>query len=149
MIRKTIFLAIILLSLNRSFGQSPGWDWITKAGGTGNDEALSVTSDKNGNIIVAGYFSGSITFGTTTLSSSGAYDFFITKYNSIGNVLWAKKGGGSLNDQINSLTTDPWGNIIVTGAFQSSTMTIDTLILSNSGSWDTFVARFDPQGNVL
>lgn len=148
MTRKTILLVTLLSFLNISYGQSPAWDWITKAGGMGEDEALSTTSDNNGDLIVAGYFNGSITFGTTTLISSGASDFFITKYDSTGIVLWAKKGGGALNEQITSITTDPWGNIIVTGAFQSPTVTIGAQTLSNSGSWDAFVAKFDPQGNA-
>lgn len=134
--------------LNILLGQAPAWDWVTKAGGTGDDAALSTTSDIDGAIIVAGYFSGSITFGTYSLSSFGVFDFFIAKYDSTGNVLWAKSGGGPLSDQISSITTDPWGNILVTGAFQSPTLTIDTLTLLNSGSWDAFAAKFDPQGNI-
>ncbi|HYG50046.1 MAG TPA: hypothetical protein VD905_04040 [Flavobacteriales bacterium] len=39
-------------------------------GGAGNDEALDITNDLAGNHIVTGYFTQSVAFGSTTLTTA-------------------------------------------------------------------------------
>lgn len=45
--------------------------WAQSSGGTSIQGAQSVASDASGNVYVTGYFSGSIAFGTTTLTVVG------------------------------------------------------------------------------
>ena len=63
--------------------------------------------------------------------------------------IWAKRGGGNVNDFSNSIATDPAGNVIVCGLFNSPTMTIGSTTLTNNGLYDMFVAKYDPLGNPL
>ncbi|MBI3500342.1 MAG: T9SS type A sorting domain-containing protein [Bacteroidetes bacterium] len=127
--------------------------WAKSAGGTNNDEGLSCSTDASGNIIATGYFgSSSITFGTTTLindTTSGVPDMFIVKYDSSGNVLWAKSAGGTSDDEGLGCSTDASGNIIVTGRFLSSSMTLGTTVLTSTGNGDMFIVKYDSSGNVL
>ena len=126
--------------------------WAKSAGGNGSDDGLSVATDASGNVYVTGYFTSStITFGTTTLTNAGggSNDMFIVKYNAAGNVLWAKREGGTSHEIGFSVTTDASGNVYVTGEFRSATITFGTTTLTNAGGGDIFIAKYDAAGNVL
>jgi hypothetical protein len=55
-------------------------------------------SDTLGNIYVIGNFSGSISFGATTLTSAGGVDIFIAKYLPNETLSWVIKIGGTLDE---------------------------------------------------
>ena len=61
--------------------------WVTQAGGTDVDVGEAVTSLRDGNSIVTGYFSGTATFGNTTLTSAGLNDIFVAALDANGNWL--------------------------------------------------------------
>ncbi len=64
--------------------------WAKGAGGAGIEGITSLTIDAGNNIYIGGYFqSPTISFGSFTLSNSGANNMFIAKYNSSGSALWA------------------------------------------------------------
>ena len=126
------------------FAQSPAFLWAQRAGGTDSDYGYSCSTDASGNIFVTGYFySPSITFGTTTLTnaSAGNNDMFIVKYDSNGNVLWAKSAGGTSNDMGKSCSTDANGNVFVTGYFDSPSITFGSTTLTNAGGDDMFIVK--------
>ena len=124
------------------------WLWAKKAGGTSEDNGLSITFDANGNSYVTGYFESSATFGTTTLTSNQYEDIFVAKLDSNGNWLWAKQAGGINDDYGWSISVDDNGNSYVTGYFGSSA-TFGTATLTSSGGSDIFVAKMDSNGNWL
>jgi hypothetical protein len=127
--------------------------WAKSADGIGDDYGKAISTDASGNILVTGGFnSPNITFGTTTLTNGGGNDIFMVKYDPSGNVLWAKSAGGTGNDWGEDISRDASGNIVVTGGFESPTITFDTTTLTNSstvGTWDVFVVKYDTSGNVL
>ncbi len=126
--------------------------WAKSAGGTTNDYSASVATDASGNVFIAGYFqSPTITFDTTTLINAGNTDIFISKYDALGNVLWAKSAGGTDADFPHSVTTDVSGNIFITGSFSSATITFGTTTLNNfvSGNQDIFLAKLEPNTNSV
>jgi len=126
--------------------------WAKREGGTSDDVGLSVATDASGNVYVTGYFTSStITFGTTTLTNAGggSNDMFIVKYDAAGNVLWAKREGGTSHEIGFSVTTDASGNVYVTGEFISATITFGTTTLTNAGGGDIFIAKYDAAGTVL
>lgn len=129
--------------------------WAKSAGGTGNDQAYAVCTDRLGNVFIAGYFnSPSITFGSFTLnrSSSLAYSSaFIVKYDANGNVLWAKSAGAQPKDVVAySVSADATGNTFITGYFESPTVAFGSYTLTNAGAGaNIFIAKYDVNGNVL
>jgi len=126
--------------------------WAKSAGGSGDDLAYSVATDALGNVYMAGSFNSvTITFGSTTLTNAGSpyNDIFIVKYDTSGNVLWAKSAGGSSSEEARSVTADATGNFYVVGDYQSSSITFGSTTLTNVGSSDMFVVKYDASGNVL
>ena len=148
-IHKLLFLSIlVLISGSLLYAQSPDWLWAKGAGGTGEDICYSVARDNSGNYYVAGSFSGRVSFGNTTLSSSGNRDIFVGKLNADGNWLWAKKAGGTYNDIASAIAVDSAGNAYITGYFASTTLTFiaGAITLSRSGGNDLFVAKISSNG---
>jgi len=78
--------------------------------------------------------------------------FFVVgliSYLSAQSALWADSYGGNQTDQSNSVVTDAVGNVYITGTFESATLTIGAITLTNTGGKDMFVAKFDPSGNPI
>ncbi|MCX6244164.1 MAG: SBBP repeat-containing protein [Bacteroidetes bacterium] len=124
--------------------------WAKSAGGGGNDYAYAVAVDVSGNAYVTGFFkSPAITFGSTTLTNTGSEDFFLTKYDANGNVLWAKCAVGTAPDGGYTVAVDASGNPYVAGWFDSPTITFGTITLTNVGNNDMFLVKYDANGNVL
>ena len=130
--------------------------WAKSAGGNDYDLGNSITTDVSGNVFVTGTFkSDTIAFGTTVLTNAdntGLYeDIFIAKYDTNGNLIWAKSAGGTTADVSNSVATDTSGNIIITGYFHSPAITFGSTTLTNTTSLyeDVFIVKYDPSGNVI
>lgn len=124
--------------------------WAKNEGGTTWDYAHNTTTDSHRNVYVTGYYaSSSITFGTYTLTNTGVYDMFIVKYDSTGNVLWAKSEGGTGDDEIWSTTSDAADNLYITGFYSSPSITFGSTLLNNAGNEDAFIVKYNASGNVL
>jgi hypothetical protein len=130
--------------------------WAKKAEGTSDmDFAYSVAADAQGNAYITGSFSDSlIIFGSTTLTNTNPYNqnVFLVKYDTYGNVLWAKCAGsmGSYDDQANSVAVDTSGNVYITGYFDSPILTFDfDTLIRGAGAHNIFLAKYDKNGNVL
>jgi hypothetical protein len=62
---------------------------------------------------------------------------------------WAKSSGGLNNDQGRAVCTDPSGNVIVAGGYAAPSMQIGTVTINSLGSGDIYLAKYDPNGNVI
>jgi len=121
--------------------------WAKKAGGARSDYAYAVSSDPSGNTYVAGEFEGTANIGGIALSDPRWSDF-IAKYDRDGNVHWAKKAGGNLDNNYGcGVAVDPSGNAYLTGAFSDSGVFGGITLLATNQ--DVFVAKYDPLGQVL
>lgn len=128
--------------------------WAKSFGSKDEDELESVAADENGNIYLTGVYNGpSISFDTITLnhSAGSGLDFFITKMDSSGNVLWAKSFGSNGNDKVWALAIDPSSNggVYAAGEFDSDSIKIGQIILLNNGTIKLFLAKLDLNGNVV
>mgnify|MGYP003672612551 FL=1 len=130
--------------------------WAKKFGGNSDDRSAGVDVDESGNVYTTGFFGGTADFNTGTssfnLSSSGGLDIFISKLDSLGDFIWARKLGGSSNDRGASIYLDEDKNVYTTGIFRG---TVDfnpgttTFNLSSSGNDDAFISKLDSTGNFI
>lgn len=130
--------------------------WAKQFGGMGSDRGISCKVDNNGDLLVLGYYFGTMVIGTTTLNSvSGSQDVFVAKFNTNGNLIWATSMGGNLIDIPNAMCIDNNNNILLTGSFQgvatfgSNTFTSITNPQSNLPSYDVFTTKLSSTGNFI
>jgi hypothetical protein len=123
--------------------------WSKRAGGTDQDVAFSIATDNNGDIYIAGYFRGTITFpgSATTMTSLGGTDALIAKYDGNGNLLWAKSGGGTGNDFAYGVSVRG-SNVAMVGQFESSA-TFNSSNLLSAGQSDIFIAEYSSSNGSL
>jgi hypothetical protein len=97
------------------------FQWVKILGGN----VAGVAIDSRDNIIVTGYFSYTVDFGGTTLTSvldplgRGTPDIFVAKYSPSGSLSWVRKFGGNNSDAGSSVAVDGSDNIIVAANFTS------------------------------
>jgi len=132
--------------------------WAKELGGTMSTEGFWIATDIYSNVYTTGYFTGTTDFnpdplGVFNLTSAGHEDIFISKLNGSGDFVWAKRIGGSQNDQGFSIALDASGQVYTTGLF---TNTVDfnpdstgNFNLTSGGGWDIFISKLDSSGNFL
>jgi hypothetical protein len=157
------FLNFIVLTI-LSNAQSPGFQWAKSMGGPGSyNLGKAIVVDSSGNVYTTGNFTGTVDFDpssgvynlTADASMGTSYDdVFISKIDSSGNFLWAKRIGGSGYDHSSGMAIDTAGNIYMTGSFQG-TVDFDpnggilNLISGSLGTTGIFVLKLDAFGNMV
>ncbi|HOY48024.1 MAG TPA: SBBP repeat-containing protein [Flavobacteriales bacterium] len=95
--------------------------WAKNIGGAGYDEVYALAIDDSNNVYTTGIFNYSADFnpgsGVFNLTSADVEDIFISKLDSSGNFIGAKRIGGPDSQKANSLVLDNTGKICLTGYF--------------------------------
>ena len=136
----------LLLTLNFSA--------VMAIGGNGTLQSEAVAVDAAGNSLVTGAYSGGTTLDATPAGqATGATDIFVAKFNATGGLTWFRHFGnaGSGNSQGFGVTSDPAGDVFVTGSY-SGKLDFDPIhpnlhTLSAFGRADGFLLKLDPNGN--
>jgi hypothetical protein len=121
--------------------------WVKNAGGLKNDVGSTIALDNLGNLYVGGRFDSAAVFETTNVVSAGLNDAFIAKYDTSGNLIWIRYGGGTDQDYCNDIYTDRFGDILVTGQFRV-TATFGTTDLISAGADDIFILKVLANGDL-
>jgi hypothetical protein len=77
--------------------------WSKRFGGTQVDYAYGLSVDRSGSVYTTGFFTDTVDFNPNTginnlVADAGSADIFISKLDSSGNFIWAKKLGGPGTD---------------------------------------------------
>lgn len=124
--------------------------WAKQVGGAGEDAGYKITLDAAGAVYTTGIFNESVVFdtgnNTLSLQTAGVSDVFVSKFDALGNVVWAYSMGGEGYDRGLDIALDPSGNIYTTGSFN---VTADFAPksgkrnLTAAGEADVFVLKWD------
>lgn len=116
-----------------------------------------IVLDTNGDIIAIGEFNGTIDIAGASatpvnLTSSGANDVFMVKYDPLGNHVWSQKIGGTGADLANVIERTTTGEFVLGGSF-NGVMDIDpdpsvTLNVTSNGSTDGYVLALNSNGRI-
>ncbi len=112
-------------------------DWTRLLGTSGWDGANALTTGSDGSIYVAGSTGGDLDGQT----NSGGRDAFISRFQPDGTQDWTRLLGTEWSDWANALTTGSDGSIYVAGTTGG-----DLDGQTNSGLYDAFISRFQPDG---
>jgi hypothetical protein len=97
-------------------------------------------------LTVALAYSGTVNLGNGALTSTGKSSLAIGNYSSTGTLLWAKSFGGTGSLTLGSVDVNSTGTMIVTGGYTGTASIGGTTLPAGD---DTFLAVFDPSGNVV
>jgi hypothetical protein len=122
--------------------------WVRRFGGTSADALNQVLVHTDGTIYITGVFSGSISFGTASLSSTGSQDMFVAKYSKDGVYLWSARVGGTGFDENPTIALDTSGNLLFSCTF-ANTISVGSTSITSTGNKDALVAKYSPSGTVL
>ena len=130
---------------------------VRQMSGPGNTFASGVAPTTDGGALVAGTFPDTLLLGDgeaneTTLTSAGGFDLFVARVGPNLDLLWARRAGGTGDDQGDGTAGLPGDGLAISGSF-SSGMTFDGLLpaaasLPSSGTTTLFVARYTSAGDV-
>ena len=146
LVGNAIFDGDVLVTPSSFVVQIGGATIITGGNSFGSDYCQSIALDDSGNIYCAGY-----TYGALGETNGGAYDAFVMKFNSSGDLQWVKQFGGttaanggdnSANDICISVTLDDSGNIYCAG------YTYGAMGEANGGFIDAFVMKLNSRGRL-
>jgi hypothetical protein len=121
------------------------WEWVTQAGGAGQDGGFVVAVTSDGGGIVAGGFRDTARFGSTTLASSGEKDVFVGKISVAGVWDWVTQAESTGWDGGFDVAVTSDGGGIVTGYF-GGTATFGSTTLASNGDKDVFVGKISAAG---
>lgn len=99
--------------------------------------AYNPVVDKNGNVYIAGE-----TLGVLADRSFGKADGFVSKFDSVGNLIWTKQFGTSEDDKINWLAIDKNAILYAVG------YTKGVIKEKNFGNEDILVVKLDSAGTI-
>jgi len=133
-------------------------NWATNSKGYYNI-LFDLAVDRFNNIYICGTHNSGISIdGLFYLlnGTSGGYETYIIKLNSLGSVQWARSPGSQVTDMAQSLAVDNDGNCFVAGYWghgggQYQAVFDSTHIITKTpGTWYSFfLAKYNPLGQVL
>ncbi|ESU21408.1 hypothetical protein FEDK69T_24750 [Flavobacterium enshiense DK69] len=114
-------------------------EWSKCYGTQGLDEIKEIKQTSDGGYIFTGHTSLPYQPGSTLT------DFWIVKIDSLGNVIWEKRYGGTNEDYAKSVCEISTGGYLVTGSSRSA----DGHVGSSFGYDDYWVLKLDINGNII
>lgn len=123
--------------------------WSVVGGGTSSDLGYCVRAHPSGDVFVTGGYSSSpFTLSTTSFTSAGGSDMFLARFNNMGNLIWAIRGGGSGGEVAYSMAAHA-GGVYVGGSLGITPAAFGTATLTPPQTSDNmFLCGIDNSGSV-
>jgi len=133
--------------------------WAKSMGGSGYDEGMGISIDATGNAYIAGSYAYTVDFdpnaGVFNLVSPDFDAIFIAKYDTNGNLVWAKSIDGNYNQEAYTIALDASGNVYTTGRlYGTPTNPVDfdpgTGVFNLAPDQNAFfISKLDVNGNFV
>jgi hypothetical protein len=148
-IQKTIAMRTLLFSLLLSpiWLYAQDWPLLQQIDGSGSEDILEICPLSDGNIAVAGIFTGNSPF-TENVTSAGKSDIFLACFDETLDLKWQWTSGDLEADEVTGLAQFPNGDIVVSGAFWFNLPLEDTTLTSGPSARSLFLARVQPNGQL-
>ena len=154
MIRMGLLTLLASALVSGSFSQT--YEWSKQMEGEAGSTSQCVTVDEESNVYSSGFFIGTADLNPgeelQSVTSSGDYDIFIQKFNSDGDLIWAKNIGGVGRDIGKSIKIDASGNVLITGTFHNTVdfdPSEEVFNLTSDNNKDVFILKLNSLGNFL
>jgi hypothetical protein len=131
--------------------------WAKSMGSSAYDNGTDLVLDKKGtNIYLTGQFENTVDFdpniGTSNLTSLGSADIYISKFDTDGNLIWAKSFGGIVYEHVSGIKLDSIENIYLAGGY-GNVVDFDpnsgVVNLTSNGSNDLYISKLDSNGVLV
>jgi hypothetical protein len=128
--------------------------WARRAGtDVFNDFGGAVAVGPDGSVYATGFFTGVATWDgggnpDGELTTFSDFDAFLAKYTPNGDLEWVRQAGGVGQDTGRDVAVDAEGNAYLVGGFDG-VGTFGSVTLETAGSSDAFLAKYDPDGEVV
>jgi hypothetical protein len=131
-------------------GTSAQFTWVKRMGGADFEQIGALAVAGTSVYATGGFNSASADFGTTTLTTAGGTDAFVTKLTDAGataNFTWTQRLGGAAIDHVSGLAVQ--GASVYVGGFSTSpSLVLGTTTLTNAGQEDGFLATLTDAGTT-
>lgn len=121
--------------------------WARAQGGSSADRSDGVAYDSAGNAYVSGSFQGTMTLGSTTLTSAGSGDVYLAKYTSNGDLLWVEHLGSATNEVVSYVAVDNNDDPYV-GIYTLDPANLGFPGVTSYGGIDIALAKYDSAGTL-
>lgn len=149
----TFTIAVIFIAMS-AFGQGE-WNWSNHLSSSGDlypsgNILTDIQVDDDNNIYHCGaYDASSLDLQGSSLSNEGRWDAFVCKYSPNGTLQWINRMYSTHNDEAASMVVID-GYVYVVGDFRNEDIYFTpSFFLPNEGDWDTYLAKYDLDGNFL
>ncbi len=123
------------------YGPAGDHVWSKAFGSTSSfDAGNAVAVDSPGNVVLAGFFSRTVDFGTGALTSLGTKEAFVARWTGAGVPQWSARYGSTSIDAADAVTVDASGAAIACGTF-NGTVDFGAGSLTSVGDFEAFVLK--------
>lgn len=109
----------------------------------------NLVTDSLNNIYITGDYAGNIIFGKDSLIGGNGGNIFYVKYDSYGNVVWAKNLNGSSAGAPEGIVLDRKDNVYISGTFSGLITFGPDSFKAPAGGQNIFLAKYDANGTLL
>lgn len=127
-------------------------EWERSFGFSGHDHSYDVVQTFDGGYFFVGFLDvtasngeGNVGKGSSSLTRHGVGEFWGTKLDAAGNLVWRRFFGGTNNDRAYGVVTAQDGGFVITGSSEST----DFDISNTKGSYDFWVVKVSNTGDLI
>jgi hypothetical protein len=125
------------------------FQWAHSGGGEGYDYGHGIAVTPDGDVYVAGSFSGEVTLGKAKSTSAKGKSIFVAKYRTDGELAWSRLAGNDRGQSGHNIAVGPVGDCYVSGYVSGVVELGGEKFGSPTNVKDIFVARLSSDGDLL